>query len=116
MSLILFKHSPSTMVPKTTRMLLRKTQHHHLSVSGNFGQVIRKNYPVCLGNRVDSDYKQSINVVGPLCTPLDILADKYELPTPHVGDLFVVYQSGAYGYSASPHLFLSHPEPKQILV
>ena len=100
----------------TTYAITNGGMHHHLSVSGNFGQVIRKNYPVCLGNRVDSDYKQSINVVGPLCTPLDILADKYELPTPHAGDLFVVYQSGAYGYSASPHLFLSHPEPEQILV
>ena len=90
--------------------------HHHLAASGNFGQVIRKNYPVCIGNRVNSTDLSSINVVGPLCTPLDILADKYELPPIQNGDLIVVFQSGAYGFTASPHHFLSHPAPKEILV
>ena len=90
--------------------------HHHLAASGNFGQVIRKNYPVCIGNRVNSTDLSSINVVGPLCTPLDILADKYELPPIQNGDLIVVFQSGAYGFTASPHHFLSHPAPVEILI
>jgi len=90
--------------------------HHHLAASGNFGQVIRKNYPVCIGNRVHSTELSSINVVGPLCTPLDILADKYELPPIQNGDLIVVFQSGAYGFTASPHHFLSHPVPVEILI
>lgn len=90
--------------------------HHHLSASGNFGQVIRKNYPVCIGNRVTSDTMDQINVVGPLCTPLDLLADKYTLPSPEVGDLVVVFQSGAYGFTASPHHFLSHPDPVEVLI
>jgi diaminopimelate decarboxylase len=90
--------------------------HHHLAASGNFGQVIRKNYPVCIGNRVNSDELSSINVVGPLCTPLDILADKYELPPIQHGDLIVVFQSGAYGFTASPHQFLSHPAPVELLI
>ena len=90
--------------------------HHHLAASGNFGQVIRKNYPVCVGNRLQSEAMEEVSVVGPLCTPLDILADKMELPRADVGDLIVVFQSGAYGYSASPHQFLSHPAPVQILV
>jgi diaminopimelate decarboxylase len=90
--------------------------HHHLAVSGNFGQVIRKNYPVCLGQEVFSDHLETVSVVGPLCTPLDILADRMELPHAEPGDLVVVMQSGAYGYSASPHQFLSHPPPLQILV
>lgn len=90
--------------------------HHHLSVSGNFGQVIRKNYPVCIGNRVQAEGCDRVNVVGPLCTPLDILADKYALPGVQVGDLIVVFQSGAYGYSASPHLFLGHDAPVEVLV
>lgn len=90
--------------------------HHHLSASGNFGQVIRKNYPVCIGNRVTSDTMNQINVVGPLCTPLDLLADKYTLPSPEVGDLVVVFQSGAYGFTASPHHFLSHPDPVEVLI
>ena len=90
--------------------------HHHLAASGNFGQVIRKNYPVTIGNKAGSNDTEVVNVVGPLCTPLDILGNKMELPKAEVGDLVVVYQSGAYGYTASPHLFLSHPAPKQILV
>lgn len=90
--------------------------HHHLSVSGNFGQVIRKNYPVCIGNNIEKKEKKTVNVVGPLCTPLDILADKYELPEVSIGDLFVVFQSGAYGLTASPLGFLSHPHPGEILV
>lgn len=57
-----------------------------------------------------------VNIVGPLCTPLDIVADKLATPGMEIGDLVVVLQSGAYGYSASPHLFLSHPAPIEILV
>ena len=90
--------------------------HHHLALSGNFGQVVRKNYPVAVGNRVSSDQTEVVNVVGPLCTPLDILADKMELPAADVGDLIAVYQSGAYGLTASPRGFLSHPEPAEVLV
>lgn len=90
--------------------------HHHLAASGNFGQVIRKNYPVVIGNRVHGDATEIASVVGPLCTPLDILADKMELPRADHGDLVVVLQSGAYGYSASPHRFLSHPDAVELVV
>jgi diaminopimelate decarboxylase len=90
--------------------------HHHLSNSGNFGQVIRKNYPVVVGNKLGAPHAQVVNIVGPLCTPLDIVADKLATPGMEIGDLVVVLQSGAYGYSASPHLFLSHPAPIEILV
>jgi len=91
--------------------------HHHLSVSGNFGQIIRKNYPVAIGNKMGGEQvMENISIVGPLCTPLDILADKMELPKVEPGDLVVIYQSGAYGPSASPQAFLSHPHTKEILV
>jgi diaminopimelate decarboxylase len=90
--------------------------HHHLSASGNFGQVIRKNYPVVIGNRMDDPDTEVASVVGPLCTPLDLLADSMVLPKSQPGDLVVVLQSGAYGYSASPRGFLSHPEPVELLV
>ena len=90
--------------------------HHHLAASGNFGQVIRKNYPVLIGNKMGSTEKETVNIVGPLCTPLDILADKMELPRADIGDLVVVLQSGAYGFSASPHAFLGHPVPAEILI
>jgi diaminopimelate decarboxylase len=89
--------------------------HHHLAASGNFGQVIRKNYPVAIGNRVDGP-KEAVSVVGPLCTPLDLLAERMELPQADVGDLVVVFQSGAYGRTASPAAFLSHPDVVEVLV
>jgi diaminopimelate decarboxylase len=90
--------------------------HHHLSASGNFGQVIRKNYPVVIGNRVAGGERETVSVVGPLCTPLDLLADKMELAHADAGDLVVVFQSGAYGLSASPVSFLSHPMALEVLV
>ena len=90
--------------------------HHHLAASGNLGQVIRKNYPVAIGNRMDSTTLETCSVVGPLCTPLDILADRMELPSAVPGDLVVVFQSGAYGLSASPVGFLGHPVAREVLV
>ncbi|MCK6372140.1 MAG: pyridoxal-dependent decarboxylase, exosortase A system-associated [Gammaproteobacteria bacterium] len=90
--------------------------HHHLAASGNFGQVIRKNYPVVIGNRMDATEREAASVVGPLCTPLDVLAANMELPRAMPGDLVVVLQSGAYGLTASPRGFLSHPEPAELLV
>ncbi len=90
--------------------------HHHLAASGNFGQVIRKNYPVAIANKMHSKVSEVVNIVGPLCTPLDILANKMELSQADVGDLVCVYQSGAYGMTASPTAFLSHPMCREILV
>ena len=90
--------------------------HHHLAASGNFGQVIRKNYPVTIGNRMGVASQEVASVVGPLCTPLDILADKMLLSEAEPGDLVVVYQSGAYGSTASPQQFLSHGIAKEVLV
>lgn len=90
--------------------------NHHLAASGNFGQVLRKNYPLVVGNRIAEANVESCYVVGPLCTPLDLLGNDMMLPDVEVGDLIVVLQSGAYGYSASPTAFLSHPEPAERLL
>ena len=90
--------------------------NHHLSASGNFGQVIRKNYPVAIGNRMAEGQRETASVVGPLCTPLDLLADRMELAVAQSADLVVIYQSGACGASASPHGFLGHPAPVEVLV
>jgi diaminopimelate decarboxylase len=90
--------------------------HHHLAASGNFGQVIRKNYPVEIGNRVTSQEREVASVVGPLCTPLDTLADRMDLARAQPGDLVVVYQSGAYGLTASPSRFLGHPGAREALI
>jgi diaminopimelate decarboxylase len=78
--------------------------------------VIRKNYPVAIANKLDRAAAEQANVVGCLCTPLDLLADKMELPRGEIGDLVAVFQSGAYGLTASPTMFLSHPPPAEILV
>jgi diaminopimelate decarboxylase len=90
--------------------------NHHLSASGNFGQVLRKNYPVTIGNKAGSAEREPASVVGPLCTPLDLLADRMELPVADIGDLVVLFQSGAYGRSASPQDFLGHPACVEVLV
>ena len=90
--------------------------HHHLAASGNFGQVIRRNYPVAIGNRMGATDTETASVVGPLCTPLDVLGERMELPRAEPGDLVVVFQSGAYGPSASPQAFLGHPPCAEVLV
>lgn len=89
--------------------------NHHLSASGNFGQVIRKNYPATVGNR-QGQATEVVSAVGPLCTPLDLLADKMALPQAEIGDLVVIFQSGAYGASASPAAFLGHPAVTEVLI
>lgn len=93
--------------------------HHHLANSGNFGQVIRKNYPVAIGNKVTMNENiklQEFTIVGPLCTPLDIIASKVKLPKVNQDDYIVVYQSGAYGASASPQGFLSQSPLSEIIL
>jgi diaminopimelate decarboxylase len=90
--------------------------HQHLAASGNFGQAVRKNYPVVIGNHVRGTRIESASVVGPLCTPLDLLADRMELSEAVPGDLVAILQSGAYGLTASPLRFLGHPEPHELLI
>jgi diaminopimelate decarboxylase len=90
--------------------------NHHLAASGNLGQLIRKNYPLAVGNRMGAGDLETVSVVGPLCTPLDLLGDKVALPRADVGDLIVVFQSGAYGLTASPLNFLGHPHPAEVLI
>jgi diaminopimelate decarboxylase len=90
--------------------------HHQLAASGNFGQVIRRNYPVAIGNRIEEEPTETVSVVGCLCTPLDLLADSASLPRAEIGDLVVIFQAGAYGLTASPTAFLSHPAPVEVLV
>ena len=90
--------------------------HHQLAASGNFGQVIRRNYPLVVGTRMDEPGEAAFTVVGCLCTPLDLLGDKIVLPDARVDDLIVIFQAGAYGLTASPTAFLGHPAPAEVLV
>jgi diaminopimelate decarboxylase len=105
---------------KTSRgknyLILDGGMNHHLAASGNLGQVIKKNFPVAILNKEQSTEFERVDIVGPLCTPLDVLARDVDLPKAKVGDLVGVFQSGAYARTASPLDFLSHPHPAEVLV
>ena len=90
--------------------------HHHLAASGNLGQTIKRNFPVAVLNKLNQPPTEAVDIVGPLCTPLDVLARGISLPPIEIGDLIGVFQSGAYGRSASPLGFLSRCAPPEILV
>ncbi len=90
--------------------------HHQLAASGNFGTVVRRNYPVAIASRFMAEPEEEANVVGCLCTPLDRLADKAHLPRAEVGDLVAVFCAGAYGASASPSAFLGQGPAIEMLV
>ncbi len=89
--------------------------HHQLAATGNLGTVVRRNYPVSIAAAAADAPTETVSVVGPLCTPLDRLADRVALPVAAVGDLVAVFMAGAYGVSASPTAFLGHPLPREIL-
>lgn len=90
--------------------------HHQLAASGNFGTVVRRNYPVVVATRFDAAPEEVTSVVGCLCTPLDRLGDQLSLPRADVGDVIAVFMAGAYGASASPASFLGHPPAGELLV
>lgn len=111
-----------------TRIVDRKTSHgevylvtdgglhHQLAASGNFGTVVRRNYPVAIASRFDAPVDEAVSIVGCLCTPLDRLADKAGFPRAEVGDLVAVFCAGAYGASASPAMFLGQGPAAELLV
>jgi len=91
--------------------------HHHLAASGNLGQTIKRNYPLAVLNKIDEPHTADlVEIVGPLCTPLDTLGRSISLPPIEAGDLVGVFQSGAYARAASPLGFLSHPTPAEVMV
>ena len=97
-------------------LILDGGMNHHLAASGNLGQVIKRNFPIAILNKIDQKPTERVDVVGPLCTPLDVLGREVELPVAQVGDLVGIFQSGAYARTASPLGFLSHPSPAEVLV
>ena len=90
--------------------------HHMLAASGNFGQLLRRNYPVAIASRFNAASEEEASIVGCLCTPLDILADEVALPAAEPGDLVAVFCAGAYGLSASPQFFLGQSPANELLV
>ncbi|WP_410606656.1 pyridoxal-dependent decarboxylase, exosortase A system-associated [Amycolatopsis sp. lyj-109] len=99
----------------TTFLVVDGGLHHQLAASGNFGQAIRRNYPLALASAPGGP-EETVTVVGCLCTPLDLLGDKVSLPGAAIGDLVAIFQAGAYGLTASPTAFLGHPAPPEVLV
>ena len=99
-----------------TYLVTNGGMHHQLAASGNLGQKNRKNFPVYIANKINSSEKETVNIVGKLCTPLDIIGDNIEVSKAGVGDYVAIMQSGAYGYSASPINFLSHPSATELLI
>ena len=89
---------------------------HMLAASGNFGQLLRRNYPVALANRFHGPPVEDVTITGCLCTPLDMLAHEVALPRADVGDLIAIFCGGAYALSASPQEFLSQPRAREMLV
>ena len=111
-----------------TRIVDRKTSHgetflvtdgglhHQLAASGNFGTVIRRNYPIAVASAFGGEPVETVSVVGCLCTPLDRLGDQVALPRADVGDLIAIFQAGAYGASASPAAFLGQGPAREMLI
>lgn len=90
--------------------------HHQLAASGNFGTVVRRNYPIAVAKSMNAPADETVTVVGCLCTPLDRLGDQIGLPRADVGDVIALFLAGAYGRSASPTAFLGHPAPRELIV
>jgi diaminopimelate decarboxylase len=90
--------------------------HHQLAATGNFGTVVRRNYPVALARDVLGAAEETVSIVGPLCTPLDRLADRIGFSRAEVGDVIAVFLAGAYGKTASPEAFLGHPPARELLL
>jgi diaminopimelate decarboxylase len=97
-------------------LIVNGGMNHHLAASGNLGQTIKRNYPIAIANKLTAPADETVDIVGPLCTPLDTLARAIVLPHAEIGDLVGIFQSGAYGRSASPVGFLSHPEPAEVFL
>ena len=100
----------------TTFLVTDGGLHHQLAASGNFGTVVRRNYPVAIASKFTEPPTETVNVVGCLCTPLDRLADLAQLPAAEIGDLVAVFCAGAYGASASPATFLGQGPARELLV
>ena len=90
--------------------------HHQLAASGNFGTVVRRNYPLAVAARMGAAADGEVSVVGCLCTPLDRLGDRVALPSVEAGEVIAIFLAGAYGATASPAAFLGHPAPREIVV
>ena len=98
-----------------TFFVLDGGMNHHLAASGNLGATLRKNYVVKNLSHTGSP-PETCNLVGPLCTPLDLMGKSVSVPSPKVGQLIGFLNSGSYAFTASPFLFLGHETPVELLI
>lgn len=92
---------------------------HHHAASAFLGRYVRNNYAMRIIGEQHLERKdpaEEAYVTGPLCTPSDILGQKVALGPVQPGDLLIIEQSGAYGFTHSPLAFLSHPTPREWLL
>lgn len=85
------------------------------SIAGGMKALLRRNLPVRALNK-NTGETEKVTIVGPLCTPTDILAQDIILPKCKQNEYLLFPFAGAYGYSASPLKFLSHEPPNEIIV
>ena len=100
----------------TAFIILDGGMHHNIAPTGHFGQIIKRNFPIAIANRIQEAPVMEYHIVGPLCTPLDTMGRNVMLPRAEIGDVVVFFQAGAYALTASPVRFLSHPEPVELMV
>jgi len=96
--------------------VLNGGMNHHLAASGNFGQIVRKNFKIINLSNARNENKETITFVGPICTTIDVIGEQIEISEPEIGDCIAVLNSGAYGYTVSPLFFLSHDTPIELLI
>jgi diaminopimelate decarboxylase len=87
--------------------------NNHLAAASMMGTVIPRNWVFeNLTNPAGTPGRYTLT--GPLCTSIDRLALGADLPEVRVGDVLAIPMSGAYGLTASPTRFISHPEPREV--
>ena len=87
--------------------------NNHFSLA-SIGRLLKRDFPVAVLN--DSQDSEIVSIAGPLCTPVDMIASNVNLPLIKPNDILAMKNAGAYGYTYSPQMFLSHPAPIELLI
>ncbi len=89
---------------------------HHLLRPALVGQEHRIRVLSGRAETVAAGRLGPVTVAGPLCSGLDVFSQHAILAAPDVGELVAVLDVGAYGFTESMPLFLSHPIPAEVVV
>jgi len=77
---------------------------------------MNRTYPTAIANKMNLSDKNPITLGGPLCTSMDVFTTEVDLPEAEINDIISIFNSGAYGFSASLLYFLSAPMPAEVIV